>query len=96
MWLISKTTDVTRIEKRAGTAEELILDINLPDVTGHDLLERILLIDPDAHVIMLSGNADQTNIVQAMSKGAKGFIAKPFELKELRDELHRLLDAEGA
>lgn len=30
MWLISKTTDVTRIEKRAGTAEELILDINLP------------------------------------------------------------------
>ncbi len=67
----------------------LFLDINLPDVTGHDLLERILLIDPDAYVIMLSGNADQNNIVQAMSKGAKGFIAKPFTKDKLLQYIDR-------
>ena len=66
----------------------LFLDINLPDVTGHELLERIIALDPNAYVIMLSGNCDQTNITQAMSKGAKGFIAKPFT----RDKLFQYID----
>ncbi len=67
----------------------LFLDINLPDVTGHELLERLLAIDPDAHVIMLSGNADQANIVEAMRKGAKGFIAKPFTKEKLFQYIDR-------
>ncbi len=66
----------------------LFLDINLPDVTGHELLEKILAIDPDAYVVMLSGNSDQANIMQAMSKGAKGFIAKPFT----RDKLFQYIE----
>lgn len=67
----------------------LFLDINLPDVTGHELLERLLTIDPEAHVIMLSGNADQANIVEAMRKGAKGFIAKPFTKEKLFQYIER-------
>jgi two-component system chemotaxis response regulator CheY len=66
----------------------LFLDINLPDVTGHELLERIIKIDPEAYVIMLSGNADKHNIMQAMSHGAKGFIAKPFT----RDKLFQYIE----
>jgi two-component system, chemotaxis family, chemotaxis protein CheY len=61
----------------------LFLDINIPDVSGHELLERIMVMDPDAYVVMLSGNADKANIMQAMSKGAKGFIAKPFNREKL-------------
>lgn len=67
----------------------LFLDINLPDVTGHELLERILAMDPDAYVVMLSGNADQNNIRQAMSKGAKGFIAKPFTKEKIFQYIDR-------
>lgn len=67
----------------------LFLDINLPDVTGHELLERLLAIDPGAYIVMLSGNADQSNIVQAMSKGAKGFIAKPFTKEKLFQYIDR-------
>lgn len=66
----------------------LFLDINLPDVTGHELLERIIKMDPDAYVIMLSGSADQANITSAMKRGAKGFIAKPFT----RDKLFQYID----
>lgn len=61
----------------------LFLDINLPDVTGHELLEKIIALDPDAYVIMLSGNCDRENILQAMSRGAKGFLAKPFTKEKL-------------
>ncbi|MFO0389421.1 MAG: response regulator [Alphaproteobacteria bacterium] len=67
----------------------LFLDINLPDVTGHELLEKIIALDPDAHVIMLSGNCDRENITQAMSKGAKGFIAKPFTKEKLFQYIER-------
>lgn len=67
------------IETYARIAPDLLfLDINLPQVTGHELLEKIIALDPEAYVVMLSGNADRENIMQAMSKGAKGFIAKPF------------------
>lgn len=66
----------------------LFLDIDLPNVTGHELLERIIATDPDAYVIMLSGNCDGDNIAQAMSKGAKGFVAKPFT----RDKLFQYID----
>lgn len=56
----------------------LFLDINLPNVTGHELLEKILQLDPKAYVVMLSGNSDRENITEAMKRGAKGFVAKPF------------------
>ncbi len=66
----------------------LFLDINLPDVTGHELLEKILKLDPAAYVIMISGNADRENITQAMQHGAKGFIAKPFN----RDRIFQYIE----
>lgn len=66
----------------------LFLDINLPDVTGHELLEQIMKIDPSAYVIMLSGNSDRDNISMAMGKGAKGFIAKPFT----REKIHQYIE----
>ncbi len=66
----------------------LFLDINLPDVTGLELLERIMALDPQAYVIMLSGNADKANIMQAMRLGAKGFIAKPFS----RDKIFQYIE----
>lgn len=67
----------------------LFLDINLPDVSGHELLEKIMAIDPDAYVIMLSGNADRANIMQAITHGAKGFIAKPFTREKILQYIER-------
>lgn len=67
----------------------LFLDINLPDVSGHELLDKIIALDPEAYVIMLSGNCDKDNITQAMTKGAKGFIAKPFTKDKLLQYIER-------
>jgi two-component system chemotaxis response regulator CheY len=67
----------------------LFLDINLPDVTGHELLEKIIALDPEAHIIMLSGNCDRENITQAINKGAKGFLAKPFAKDKLLQYIER-------
>lgn len=78
------------LQTYASLAPDIIfLDINLPDVTGHELLERIIAIDPAAHVVMLSGNADRLNVMQAMELGARGFVAKPFTKEKLFQHIAR-------
>lgn len=61
----------------------VFLDINLPEITGHDLLLRMMQMDPDAYIIMLSGNAQKENVMKSLQEGAKGFIAKPFTKDKL-------------
>ena len=61
----------------------LFLDIGLPDVTGHDILQKILGMDPSAYIVMLSGNGDRDNVLKAIELGAKGFIGKPFTKDKL-------------
>lgn len=61
----------------------LFLDIGLPDVSGHSVLDKIIAADADAYIIMLSGNSDRDNVLAAMQHGAKGFIAKPFTREKL-------------
>lgn len=60
------------------TPDVVFLDINLPDNSGYAVLEWILKNDPGACVVMFSSNGQLDNIVQAMEKGASGFISKPF------------------
>src|SRR4051812_31585206 len=61
---ISKKPDVT------------VIDINLPDVSGFELMRRIRKDDPDAKIIMFSMNDDPAFVVRAVEMGAQGFVAK--------------------
>lgn len=61
----------------------LFLDIGLPDMDGHQVLEKLFQIDPSAYVVMFSGNGDKDNILRAVELGAKGFVGKPFTQEKL-------------
>lgn len=61
----------------------LFLDIGMPDISGHEVLEHICQIDPDAYVIMFSGRKDEENILRALKAGAQGFVGKPFTREKL-------------
>lgn len=61
----------------------VFLDIGLPDVSGHGVLEQISRIDASNAVVMLSANSFRDEIVRAMKLGAKGFVAKPFTRAKL-------------
>jgi len=61
----------------------LFLDIGLPDIDGHEVLEKLFKLDPDAYVVMFSGNGDKENIMRAVELGAKGFVGKPFTQERL-------------
>lgn len=59
------------------------LDIGLPDISGHDLLEIFSQIDPEHYIIMFSGRKDKENMMRALHLGAQGFVGKPFSRDKL-------------
>jgi DNA-binding NarL/FixJ family response regulator len=53
-----------------------IIDINLPGLSGYELLRKIRKEDPSARIIMFSVNDDPAFVVRAVELGAKGFVCK--------------------
>ncbi len=67
----------------------LFLDIGLPDINGHEVLKKLFKIDPDAYVVMFSGNGDRDNVLKAIQLGAKGFVGKPFTKDKLIEYIEK-------
>ena len=67
----------------AGSYEIVILDLELPDIDGMEVLETILKEKPQTGIIMVSGNASLQIGVQAMKLGAFDYISSPFTDDEL-------------
>lgn len=69
-----------------------ILDIDLPDGSGLDLLTQIKEERPDTIVVMVTGNVDVPNVTAALRGGAHDFIGKPIRLEELRVTLRNAVE----
>jgi two-component system chemotaxis response regulator CheY len=61
----------------------VFLDIHLPDHNGKIVLDRLKFIDPSAYIVMISGDSVADNVLTAHSKGAAGFIKKPFTKEKI-------------
>ena len=60
-----------------------LLDIVMPDVDGHQLMEFIGRSNPDTLVIAITGHASLDSAVGALRRGAYDYLRKPFEYEEL-------------
>lgn len=67
----------------------VFLDIDMPIYSGYEVLETIKKYDPNAYIIMLSGNSYAEQIKQAITMGAKGFISKPFSRQKLLEYIQK-------
>ncbi|KRB92589.1 response regulator [Duganella sp. Root198D2] len=65
----------------------VLLDLGLPDGDGLELISEIKSRCPDVFVIVVSGNNDQGVVQSAVSRGAMGFIVKPFSIGNITDTL---------
>jgi two-component system phosphate regulon response regulator PhoB len=73
----------------------VLLDVMLPGASGYEICQDVRL-DPtlsDVKILMMTARGSAIERRKGMALGADGFITKPFELKELREEVRRLLDA---
>ena len=72
--------------------EIALLDINMPEMDGLTLLEKIRDSKPLLRVIMLSAYSDMNNIRAAMNLGAYDFVTKPIDMKDLELTIKRTME----
>jgi CheY-like chemotaxis protein len=80
----------------AAEAAKLILilsDINMPGMSGLELLPRARQVRPEVPVIMITAYGDDETRRKAAEAGAAGLFTKPIDFPELRGEIGRRLDA---
>ena len=62
----------------------VFLDINMPEMDGFAVLEKVRDVESPPLVVMVTAHGSEKIAVEAMKKGAYDYIAKPFEIDELR------------
>lgn len=69
-------------------------DINMPGMTGLELLEKVKSQFPSISVSMISAYGDTENYKKAMESGAKEFFTKPIDFDSLRKEIGKIINQE--
>jgi len=73
----------------------VLLDLVMPGVTGIEILERIVSVDPGVEVILITAHYSPESAVAAIQKGATDYLTKPIEIDRLRQRIAALIvDAE--
>ncbi len=67
----------------------VLLDINMPGISGMRTLERIRQIDDDIFVVMVSSHSTAENVKQAIENGVNGFIVKPYTQNKVGEILKK-------
>jgi len=84
---------LTRIGSTIGQSLILILsDINMPGMTGLEMLPKVKAILPDVPVIMITAYGDADTERKALQNGAARLLTKPVDFALLREEIDRRLE----
>jgi DNA-binding response OmpR family regulator len=73
----------------------VLLDVMLPEVSGYEICRTVRQDKSlgNVKILMMTARGSTTERRKGLALGADGFISKPFELNELRNEVRRLLGA---
>ncbi len=95
-----KTLHITDIKEAAdaqsalaifssGDIDIVFLDINMPGVNGLDLIRQLRSMNPNAFIVMVSGESSLDNVKQSIALGAKGFIVKPYTAARIKSMIDK-------
>lgn len=70
----------------------ITLDITMPEMDGIEAIEKILEVSPDTKIIMCSAMGQHSKVVEAIKKGAKDFVVKPFEKTRVLQAIYNVMN----
>jgi len=76
---------------QANTYDVIVLDLNLPDIPGHDVCRAVRKAGIATPILVLSGIAEANSKIGLLQSGADDYVTKPFNIDELRARLLALL-----
>ena len=87
------TSGEDAVAKAEGEGFDLIiLDLSMPGIDGLETLKRIKAKQPEAEIIMLTGQGSIRTSIEAMKLGAEDFLQKPVNITELMDKISEAKD----
>jgi len=81
---------------REGGFDAIVTDVRLPDLSGLDVVAVATELDPEVPVFVITGFGSVDTALEAMRRGARDFVTKPFEIADLVRLLERELAERGA
>lgn len=69
----------------------ILLDLNLPDMNGHEVLRQLRLSRIDTPILILSGDDDTESKLKGFGFGADDYMTKPFHREELVARIHAII-----
>jgi len=87
----SNGKEALEIMSAAPGFDIVLTDLKMDQMDGLELLDHISVIAPDTNVIMITGYATIPSAVDALHRGATHYLAKPVDLKELKNTVNDIL-----
>jgi two-component system, cell cycle response regulator CtrA len=69
----------------------ILLDLNLPDMNGHEVLRQLRMSKVETPILILSGADDTENKIRGFGFGADDYMTKPFHREELVARIHAII-----
>ena len=69
----------------------ILLDLNLPDMEGHEVLRQLRMARVDTPILILTGSDDNENKIKSFGFGADDYLTKPFHREELVARIHAII-----
>src|SRR5471030_700087 len=77
---------------RENLYDLILLDVQMPDMDGFEVIERLKGVDADGYIPVIVLTAQPAHKLRALQAGAKDFISKPFDLVEVKTRIHNMLE----
>ena len=79
----------------AGQPDVVLLDLQLPDISGMDVLKIAGEVSPGSEIIMLTGHGSLDTVIESIRMGAFDYVSKPCPLDELEVRIQRAVERQS-
>jgi len=91
---VGEGTQAVRVAA-AVRPDVVVLDLQLPDLSGVEVIRGLLAAHPPARIVMLSASGEQSDVLEAVKAGAAGYLVKSASREELIDAVRRTHEGEA-
>jgi two-component system chemotaxis response regulator CheY len=76
---------------RRADPDVVTMDLTMPQMDGIECISRLVQLKPEVRILVISALADKATAVEAMERGANGFLNKPFTDRQLNEAIAELI-----
>ncbi len=94
--VVATAADGAEAVRRAPATrpQVVVLDLQMPTLSGVETTRRLVAADPSVRVLVLSASGEQEDVLQAVKAGATGYLVKSASREELLDAVRRTADGD--